>query len=85
MPYATAKLIYNLRNSLSNEGNTDVDLDKNDLTFFKLLITGSYMSGGVATVHKGSDGNPIGREIEIGIKNLCFKLFRTTEMYYKKR
>ena len=84
MPYATAKLIYNLRCSLLHEGNADVDLDKNDLMSFKLLITGSYMSGGIAIVHKDGSGKPIGREIEIGIENLCFKLCRTAEVYYKE-
>lgn len=84
MPYQTADLIHDLRNSLLHEGNPDVNLDKNDLTSFKLLITGSYMSGGIATVHKDGDGKTIGREIEIGIENLCFRLCRTAEMYYKE-
>ena len=84
MPYPTADLIYNLRCSLLHECNPNVNLDKNDLMPFKLLITGSYMSGGISTVHKDSDGNPIGREIEIGIENLFFKLCRTAKEYYKE-
>lgn len=84
MPYPTADLIYNLRCSLLHECNPNVNLDKNDLMSFKLLITGSYMSGGISTVHKDSDGNPIGREIEIGIENLFFKLCRTAKEYYKE-
>lgn len=44
----------------------------------------SYMSGGIATVHKDGDGKTIGREIEIGIENLCFRLCRTAEVYYKE-
>lgn len=83
MPYLSGELIYSLRCSLLHEGNPDVDLNKNNLTSFKLLITDNYMSGGSATIYHDSNGNH-GREIEIGIKNLCFKLCRLAKVYYEE-
>ena len=83
MPYPSAEIIYSLRCSLLHEGNPDVDLSKNNLTSFKLLITDNYMSGGSATIYHDSNGNH-GREIKIGIKNLCFKLCRLAKVYYEE-
>lgn len=83
MPYPSAEIIYSLRCSLLHEGNPDVNLYKNNLTSFKLLITDNYMAGGSASIYHDSNGNH-GREIEIGIKNLCFKLCRLAKIYYEE-
>ncbi len=83
-PYSTADLIYDLRCSLLHEGNPNVNLGRNDLMSFKLLITGSDMSGTIAIIHKDGDGKSIGREIQIEIKNLCFKLCSMAKEFYNK-
>lgn len=84
MPYPTSDLIYDLRCSLLHEGNPNVNLDKNDLISFKLFTTGSDMSGTIVIIHKDGDGKPIGREIQIGIENLCFKLYSMAKEFYNE-
>lgn len=84
IPYSTADLIYDLRRSLLHEGNPNVDLGRNNLMSFKLLITGSDMSGTIAIVHKDSNRKPIGGEIQIGIENLCFKLCSMAKEFYNE-
>ena len=82
MPYPSADIVYDLRCSLLHEGNPDVNKPKNHLTEFKLGIFDDWMSGGCSSIN-GENGE-FGRTLEIGLKNLCYKLCKLAEVYYSE-
>ena len=81
MPYASADVIYDLRCSLLHSGNPSVNLKQRDLTKFDLWITKDITSGGGASYGEWFDGKKE-RTLEIGIKNICFKLCALAKYYY---
>lgn len=79
MPYPTANTIYDLRCSMVHNGNPHVNLEKMNLTSFELWITNDMTSGGGASLCKATGE----RTLEIGIKNICFKLCSLAKYYYE--
>ena len=78
MPYASADVIYDLRCFMVHNGNPTVDLKKRDLKSFELWITKDMTSGGGASYCE-STGE---RTLELGIRNICFKLCALAKYYY---
>lgn len=79
MPYPTANIVFELRNSLVHEGSPKVHEMNNDLTKFRLFKGDSWMIGGSSQID--SDGT---RCLEINILNLIWKLCTCSEAYYKE-
>lgn len=81
-PYPSADMVYDLRCSLMHTGNPDVDKKKQNIVDFKLSITEDMMHMGSAGYQTLEDGTISNRTLEIGIKNLCWKLCRLAKVYY---
>ena len=78
MPYASADIIYDLRCSMVHNGNPTINLKKRNLKNFELWITKDMTSGGCSSYCE-STGE---RTLELGIRNICFKLCSLAKYYY---
>lgn len=76
MPYPSANVVYDLRNSLLHSGNPNLEEEKKNITSFRLIITKDYSIGGMSSLGKGT------RELDIAIRNLCFKLCDVARRFY---
>ena len=87
MPYFSGEVLYNLRNSFFHQGNPNIDSSKVKDSRCKVdefnLIIGSIISGDTSSVHYGDNQQVIYRRLDINIVNLCTKLTRTAEGYYR--
>ena len=87
MPYLSGEVLYNLRNSCLHQGNPNIDSSKVKNSRCKVdefnLIIGSIFSGDTSSVHYGDNQQVIYRRLDINIVNLCTKLTRTAEGYYR--
>lgn len=81
-PYPSADIVYDLRCSLMHNGNPSVNCKKQDLKYFKLLITKDMHYGGSSGYSRDDINNTIERTLEIGIKNLCNKICDISKYYY---
>ena len=87
MPYLSSEVLYNLRNAFLHQGNPNiVSSEIKDIRCkvdeFNLVI-GSTFSGDTSSVHYGANQQVIYRRLDINIVNLCTKLTRTAEGYYR--
>lgn len=87
MPYLSGEVLYNLRNAFLHQGNPNiVSSEIKDIRCkvdeFNLVI-GSTFSGDTSSVHYGANQQVIYRRLDINIVNLCTKLTRTAEGYYR--
>lgn len=87
MPYLSGEILYNLRNTFLHQGNPNIDSSKVKNSRCKVdefnLVIGSIFSGGTSSVHYGGNQQVIYRRLDINIVNLCTKLTRTAEGYYR--
>lgn len=79
MPYPSADIINDLRNSLLHNGNPNINQKKQNITEFNLIITKDYSFGGIRS--KNIYGTE--RTLEISIRNLCFKLCTVAQHFYQ--
>ena len=87
MPYLSGEVLYNLRNAFLHQGNPNiVSSEIKDIRCkvdeFNLVI-GNTFSGDTSSVHYGANQQVIYRRLDINIVNLCTKLTRTAEGYYR--
>lgn len=80
-PYPSEEIVYDLRCSMFHEGNPSVNLTNQNLTDFKLVIYKEWNIGGVSDI-ASYNGDYYCRTLEIGVKNLIWKLCRLAEVYY---
>lgn len=80
MPYASADIVWDLRCSLTHQGDATVKLGKRNLARFALLKTNNFMLTSMSSM----DGNGENRTLEIGIGSLCFKLCSCAKACYEK-
>lgn len=78
LPYPSADIIYDLRCSMVHNGNPTVDLKKRNLKSFELWITEDMTYGGGSSCKSTGE-----RTLEIGIKNICYKLCSLAKYYYE--
>ena len=87
MPYLSGEILYNLRNTFLHQGNPNIDSSKVKNSRCKVdefnLVIGSTFSGDTSSVHYGANQQVIYRRLDINIVNLCTKLTRTAEGYYR--
>lgn len=78
-PYASADVIYNLRCSLVHNGNPSINYNQQNIKLFILSITKDFTHGGASICMENGE-----RALEIGIRNICWKLCFLANKYYEQ-
>lgn len=91
MPYLSGELVYSLRNSMLHQGNPNIEGEKHGFIYFELLyreIEGacSPASSVEAQIIEDENGEEkaVNKKFSINIRELCAKVGKLAEIYYKK-